>query len=62
MRYVPLSTRGYYGKVVDASWDTVFGLRDAGAEFLLLIRKDDPIGARMQSSVSNYLAHQPVYL
>lgn len=62
MRYVPMTARVYYGKVVDASWDTVLGLRDAGAEFILLLRKDDSIGARLKSSVVRYLAHQRVFL
>jgi hypothetical protein len=62
MRYVPLTPKVYFGNVVTGSWDTVFGLRDAGAEFLLLIRKDDRIGKLIHSAVANFLAHQRVFL
>jgi len=62
MKFVPLSAKVYYGNVVDASWDTALGLRGAGVEFVLLVRKDDRIGAVLRNSVVNFITHQRVFL
>ena len=62
MAIVPLNTNAYRGKVIDASWDTVLGLRDVGAEFFLLLRKDDRIGKLLHNAVANFIAHRHVLI
>ncbi len=62
MSFVPLSTRAYRGKVIDAPWDVVLGLRDAGAEFFLLLRKDDHLGQLLRNTVARVVSGRHVLL
>jgi len=62
MRFIPLRIDPYYGKALDVSWDAAIGLRDVGAEFFLVIRKDDKIGSLLRNAVVNFIAHRRLYI
>lgn len=56
--------RKYYGQVFDVSWDAALALRDAGAEFPLLLIDCSPVSKRLEHILVSFLrSHNlPMYV